>query len=103
MQLPPENNVPCWHCSQYFGEVARTALTYIFCHATGSCEMYCKYRSACPCVHRSRCKVLYEHDHRFIVGVACETDGDDNSDDGSDDYNDWRWMVIQFVSYLLTG
>ena len=39
-------------------------------------------------MYRSRCKVLYEHDHRFIGGVAYEAVGDDNSDDGSDDYND---------------
>jgi hypothetical protein len=39
----------------------------------------------------------------IIVGVAYETDGDDNSDYGSDDYNDWRWVVIQFVSSLLKG
>ena len=87
MRLPPEKNLPCWNGSRYFGEVARTARK-TFAMQTGSCKTYRKNRSACPCAHRSRCKVLNEHDHRFIVGVVYETDGDDDSDDGSDDYND---------------
>jgi hypothetical protein len=99
VQLPPEYNLPCWHCSQYFDEVARTARKY-FATQSAAAEIIAN-------IYR-RALVFIDHDvtyciNMIIVGVAYETDGDDNSDSGSDDYNDWRWVVIQFVSSLLKG
>jgi hypothetical protein len=99
VQLLPENNLPCWHCSQYFGEVAHTARKYFAMQPAAKKSI----------ANVNLCALVFiDHEVRYcmnmiIVGVAYETDGDDNSDYGSDDYNHWRWVVIQFVSYLLTG